>query len=78
MILNMEQKRTKFCRILREIRLAANLRQKDVAEKLNRPQTYVSKYESGEKSLDIFELQEIGAVLGFSLKDIAQKLEDLS
>jgi transcriptional regulator with XRE-family HTH domain len=78
MILNTEQKRAKFCRLLREIRLAANLRQKDVAEKLNRPQTYVSKYESGEKSLDIFELQEIGAVLGFSLLEIARKIEDLS
>jgi transcriptional regulator with XRE-family HTH domain len=78
MILKTEQRQAKFCRMLREIRLAANLRQKDVAEKLNRPQTYVSKYESGEKSLDIFELQEIGAVLGFSLKEIAQKIEDLS
>jgi len=34
--------------LLRDMRVAAALRQEDVAERIARPQSYVSKYESGE------------------------------
>lgn len=44
---------------LKRIRLASNLTQQQLAEKLNRPQSYVSKYESGERQLDIVETIEI-------------------
>lgn len=53
----------KFLRYLRELRLEAGLRQSDVADALERPQSYVSKYESGEKTLDVFELIAICKVL---------------
>lgn len=38
--------------LLRRIRAEAGLRQVDMAEKLKMPQSYVSKYESGERRLD--------------------------
>lgn len=53
----------KFLRYLRKLRLQAGLRQSDVATALGRPQSYVSKYESGEKTLDVFELVDICRVL---------------
>lgn len=43
---------------LREARLEAGLRQIDVAKKLKRTQSYVSRVEVGEQRLDILELQK--------------------
>lgn len=43
---------------LRQARLDAGLRQIDVAKKLKRTQSYVSRVEVGEQRLDILELQK--------------------
>lgn len=43
---------------LRKARLEADLRQIDVAKKLKRTQSYVSRVEVGEQRLDILELKK--------------------
>lgn len=43
---------------LQKARLEAGLRQIDVAKKLKRTQSYVSRVEVGEQRLDILELQK--------------------
>jgi len=43
---------------LRKARLEAGLRQIDVAKKLKRTQSYVSRVEDGEQRLDIMELKQ--------------------
>jgi len=43
--------------LLRQIREEAGFRQLDVAERLRQPQSFVSKYESGERRLDLLELE---------------------
>jgi len=70
-----ESQKVKLRRILREMRKEANLRQTDLAIKLLKPQSFVSKYESGEKTLDFFEVKEICEALGSSLADFIIKLE---
>jgi transcriptional regulator with XRE-family HTH domain len=60
---------------LRDARIAAGLRQADVATQLAEPQSYVSKYESGERRLDIVELWAILDVLGVTLAEFARQLE---
>jgi len=62
--------------LLRLQRDKAGLRQVDLAKKLGKPQSYISKYESGEKSLDILEVKEICAVFEITLSDFSKKLED--
>jgi transcriptional regulator with XRE-family HTH domain len=62
--------------MLREARTQAGLRQADVAERLGQPQSYVSKYESGERRLDVVELWSVLDVLGVSLGDFARRLEE--
>ncbi len=62
--------------LLRLVRKEAALSQRELADRLNKPQSYVSKYESGERRLDILELWQICAALGISLPHFAQRLEE--
>ena len=61
--------------LLRQIRLGAGLRQSDLAQKLKQPQSFVSKYESGERRLDVLEVRQICEAVGITLEDFAQRLE---
>lgn len=42
----------------------AGLTQQQVADQLGKPQSFVAKYEGGERRLDIVEVVEISRVLG--------------
>ena len=61
--------------LLRELRDAADLRQIDLAKRLGRPQSFVSKYESGEKNLDFLEVREVCEALGVSLVEFVRRFE---
>jgi transcriptional regulator with XRE-family HTH domain len=61
--------------LFREVRTEAGLRQADLAKKLGLPQSFVSKYESGERRLDILELREVCKAIGLSLKEFTERLE---
>lgn len=70
-----ERYRIKIQHILREYRLNAKLRQVDLAKLLNRPQSYVSKLESGDKMLNIIELLNFCQALNIKLSDVAKTIE---
>jgi len=61
--------------LFRQIRIEAGLRQVDLAKKLRRPQSFVSKYESGERRLDLLELQQVCAVLHISVTEFVKRFE---
>ncbi len=63
--------------LLRSIRHEARLRQSDVAERLGRPQSFVSKYESGERRLDLIELRQVCIALDTSLEEFVRRFEQL-
>lgn len=63
-------------RVLRELRKQAGLRQRDVADALGKPQSFVSKYESGDRRLDLLEVRAVARVCGVSLEEVARQLED--
>lgn len=48
-----------FLRKLRQARIDAKLTQAQVAEALKKPQSFVSKCESGERRVDFAELQAL-------------------
>ncbi|MGL5098018.1 MAG: helix-turn-helix domain-containing protein, partial [Planctomycetia bacterium] len=62
--------------VLRQLRGGAGLRQEDMARLLDEPQSFVSKYESGERRLDLLELRAICAAAGVSLHDLVDRFEE--
>lgn len=64
----------RLCTVLRDLRLEAGLTQVQVAEVLNEPQSFVSKYESGERRLDLIELWQVVTALGSSLAALLTRL----
>lgn len=51
-------------------RAAAGLSQRELARKLCQPQSFVSRYETGERRLDLIELVEVTNALGCDLRKI--------
>jgi transcriptional regulator with XRE-family HTH domain len=51
-----------FLHRLRQARADAGLTQNEVARRLSRPQSFMSKCESGERRVDFVELQEIAKI----------------
>ena len=66
----------KLQKILRQIRIEAGLRQVDMAERLGQPQSFVSKYESGERRLDLIEIRQVCDAAGVSLTAFVRKFEE--
>ncbi len=52
-----------FCALLVDFRRKAGLTQIQVAERLGKPQSYVAKYEGGERRVDVVEFLEIARAL---------------
>jgi transcriptional regulator with XRE-family HTH domain len=65
----------KLQKLLRQVRTEAGFTQNELAEKLQRPQSFVSKYESGERRLDLVELRQICDALKISLSDFVKRFE---
>lgn len=61
-------------KLLVAARKASGLSQQAVADKLDRPQSFVSKYESGERRLDVVELLKLADVIGFDANQIVRLL----
>lgn len=62
--------------LLREIRQKKGLRQTDLSDQLGQPQSFVSKYESGERRLDIIEIRLICKALDVSFIDFINRLNE--
>jgi transcriptional regulator with XRE-family HTH domain len=61
--------------LLVEAREKRGLSQADVASRLGKPQSFVSKYERGERRLDVIEFLEVAEALEVSPVNILKRLE---
>jgi len=66
-------KQKSFLELLRQVREDACLRQVDVADRLDQPQSFVSKYESGERRLDLLELELVCAACDIELVEFVRR-----
>lgn len=63
--------------LLKRFRTEANLKQTELAEILGQSQSFVSKYESGERRLDLMELRQICQALNINLTEFVAEFEQL-
>jgi transcriptional regulator with XRE-family HTH domain len=73
---NIKTQRTKLQTLLKKSRQDKGIRQVELAEKLGVPQSFVSKYEAGDRRLDVLELRQVCNAIGISLQKFIQELEN--
>lgn len=61
--------------LLREVRVKAGLTQVELAARIGKEQAYVSRYESGQRRLDVMEVREICQAAGITLEGFVRRLE---
>jgi transcriptional regulator with XRE-family HTH domain len=64
-----------FQKALIDARQEKSLTQQEVALRLGKPQSFVSKYESGERRLDVIEFWDVCQALGIEPRSILDQLE---
>lgn len=67
--------RGRLVSLLREMRIEAGLTQVDLAACIEKDQAYVSRYESGQRRLDVLEVREICQAVGVTLEEFVRRLE---
>jgi transcriptional regulator with XRE-family HTH domain len=65
----------RLCSLLRQLRHEAGLTQVQVAARLGVPQSFVSKYESGERRLDVVELGHVAGALEATVREVLDQLD---
>lgn len=63
----------RFCRLLKEARKEAGITQVLLAKRLRKHQSYVAKYESGERRVDVVEFLRIARAIGADPLPLIQK-----
>jgi ribosome-binding protein aMBF1 (putative translation factor) len=67
--------RNRMTDLLREVRLAGGLTQVELAARIEKDQAYVSRYENGQRRLDVLEVREICQAIGITLEEFVKRLE---
>jgi transcriptional regulator with XRE-family HTH domain len=62
-------------KVLFEVRDEAGLTQTALSEMLGKPQSYVSKYESGERRLDLPEIERICQAVDVKLTEFVRRYQ---
>lgn len=60
--------------LLAAARKDRNLTQAELAERLNKPQSFVAKYENGERRIDVIEFIDITAAIDIQPVDILDRI----
>ena len=63
--------------LLIERRKEVGLTQDALAQRLSKPQSFVSKYEKGERRLDVIEFLDVAAAIGFDPHKLIEELDSI-
>lgn len=69
-----DQTYQKSIMLLKQKRKQQKISQKQLAEQLKKPQSFISKYESGERRLDFIEFISIAKLLHIDLSELIKNL----
>ncbi len=67
-----------LCELLIKARKKAGLTQAELGHRLRRPQSYVSKYENGERRLDVVEFLQVMRAMDVNFRAVARALKTVS
>ena len=67
-----------FLKRLKAARIDAGLTQQEVAAKLDVPQSYISKCESGERRVDVIELADLAEIYKKPLQYFAESISRIT
>jgi transcriptional regulator with XRE-family HTH domain len=70
---DLEGRRRRLQRSLREAREEKGFRQADLAQRLGLPQSFVSKFETGERRLEFVMVEAICGALGIPFEDFVRQ-----
>lgn len=70
-----DTRRLRLQQMLREMRVAAGLMQSELAERIGADQSFVSRFERGERRLDLIEMAEICHACGVRLSEFVARFE---
>jgi transcriptional regulator with XRE-family HTH domain len=71
-----QRDRKVFLRLLRRVRIEAKLTQAELARILGVTQARISKYEQGERRIDMLELKTICDAIKLPLAEFARRFEE--
>lgn len=64
----------RLAELLAEYRIKAGMHQSAVAEKLGRHQPFIASIESGQRRVDVVELLQLSAAIGFDVHELINAL----
>lgn len=67
------QRHQELIAFIASVRKAAEITQVELAERLGKPQSFVSKVERGERRLDVIEFCELAKALGHDPAELLRK-----
>ncbi len=70
-----DKRRLRLQQMLRDMRVAAGLLQSELAERIDADQSFVSRFERGERRLDLVELEAICKACGVRLADFVAEYD---
>ena len=63
-----------LCQLLAQSRRDANLTQRQLAERLGKPHSYIAKIENGERRLDVIEFLDLAKAAEVNALDLMNRL----
>jgi transcriptional regulator with XRE-family HTH domain len=75
-VTKVEKQYERFRVLITEARKSAGLTQVELAARLKQHQSYVSKYESGVRRLDVVEYIQVAKAVGFDPAELIRKVAE--
>jgi transcriptional regulator with XRE-family HTH domain len=65
-----------FCELMIKARKAAGLTQRELADRLRKPQSFVAKYEGGKRRIDVVEFLTVCQAIGVDSAKLLKELKN--
>jgi transcriptional regulator with XRE-family HTH domain len=71
---SIDERRRRLRKLMIAARKRAKLKQVDVARRMGKPQPFMSRFETGERQLEVAEFLELAEILGIDPREVINDL----